>query len=74
MQKIISANSRGKDDIFLFDIFISLDIKPDRPPFLIGITKKRDFATLHQQIREDVQELFDEFKGLKGLRVKDMKI
>jgi len=73
-QKIINVCKKGMDDIFLFDLFVVLDIKPDRPPFLIGVTRKKDMQVLQQQILDDCEQLYDEFKGLKGLRVKDMKV
>ena len=40
---------------------------------LIEITERQDFHTLVQKIEESLVMTYDHFKGLRGIRVKEMK-
>jgi hypothetical protein len=56
----------------MFDVYVSLNTMPqDR--LLIEITQQQDFNNLFSRIRESLEMKYEIFKGLKGIRVKQMK-
>ena len=56
----------------MFDVYVSLNTMPqDR--LLIEITQQQDFKNLFSRIRESLEMKYEIFKGLKGIRVKQMK-
>jgi hypothetical protein len=56
----------------MFDVYVSLNTMPqDR--LLIEITQQQDFNSLFSRIRESLEMKYENFKGLKGIRVKEMK-
>lgn len=72
--KILSVSILGKDNISLFDIYVNLSLKPGKPPFLINITKKMTLDQLQQLIKDNIEMLYEEFKGLKGFKIKAIKV
>lgn len=61
-----------RDDKLLFDVFFSLYNKPNER-LLIQVTKKQDFKQFLSKINESLELRYDNFKGLKGLRVKELR-
>lgn len=65
-------SKRNQDDKRVFDVYVSLSTMPqDR--LLIEITERQDFHNLVQKIEESLVMTYDHFKGLRGIRVKEMK-
>lgn len=71
-QEVINVSKTTKDDKIEFDVTVSLYSKPnDR--FIFQITKKQDFQRFFSQIKDAFEIKYDHFKGLKGLRVKNLR-
>lgn len=71
-QLMINVCKTNQNDKKMFDIYISLESMPqDR--LLIEITQQQDFETLFMRIQESLEMKYEQFKGLKGLKVKEMK-
>ena len=57
----------------MWDIYVSLNNKiEDR--FLIEITKKTTFEILCDRIKISLEERYDHLKGLRGLKVNELKL
>ena len=71
-QVMINVSKTNQNDKRLFDVYVSLETMPqDR--LLIEITQQQDFETLYIRIKESLEMKYEQFKGLKGLKVKEMK-
>ena len=69
---MINISKSGKDDRRLFDVFVSLsDMVTER--MLVEITQKQSFQMFSATIEEALQLRYEHLKGLKGLRVRDMR-
>lgn len=70
--EIINVSKSGKDNKKIFDIYMSLKNKPEER-LLIEIMQHENFDSLYQRIKESLEIRYDYLKGLKGLRVIEMK-
>ena len=70
---IINVHENGRKDKKLWDIYVSLKSRPE-DRFLIEITKKTTYKILSELINLALEERYDHLKGLKGLRVTELKI
>ena len=62
----------NQNDKRMFDVFVSLKSMPhDR--HLITITQKQDFTSFFSRVREVLEIHYEQFQGLKGLRVTEIK-
>lgn len=68
---IINVSSKGIDDRALFDVYVSLKNLPDER-LLVTISKKLTMQDLYNLVIEAFEMKYAYFKGLKGLRVKEM--
>lgn len=70
-QEIVSVSRTNQRDQRMFDVYVSLKTMPqDR--FHIQVTQKQDFNALFDRIRESLELKYEQLKGLKGLRVKEI--
>ena len=72
-QEVISTCKKSKEDKILFEVNISLYSKTE-DRFHLTVTKKMDFQQFFSQIKDAFELKYDYFKGLKGLRVKNLKV
>lgn len=71
--EVINVSKTTKDDKIEFEVTVSLYSRPnDR--FFFQITKKQDFQRFFSQIKDAFELKYDYFKGLKGLRVKNLRV
>lgn len=71
-QEIISVCKSNQNDKRMFDVFVSLKAMP-RDRHLITITQKQDFTSFFSRVREVLEIQYEQFQGLKGLRVTEIK-
>ena len=72
-QEVINVSKKTKDDKIEFDITVSLYSAP-KDRFMFQITQKMNFQLFFAQIKDAFELKYDYFKGLKGLRVKNMRV
>lgn len=68
---IINVSRKGKDDKGLFDVYISLKCLPEER-LIATISKKQSLADLYKLVIEALVMKYEFFKGLKGIRIKEM--
>ena len=70
--EIVNVSKAGKDNKKIFDIYMSLKTNP-KERLLIEIMQHENFTSLYSRIKESLEIKYDYLKGLKGLRVIDMR-
>lgn len=57
----------------MWDIYVSLKNK-EEDRFLIEITKKTTYEILCERIKVSLEERYEHLKGLRGLKVNELKL
>lgn len=69
----INVSSKGKDDKRLFDVYVSMVNTLDER-LLIEITQKQTLSGFYRSVRAALESKYPHLNGLKGLRIKEMKV
>lgn len=69
----INVASTGREDRYLFDVYVSLETTPNLRS-LIEITQRLTISSFIGSVREALESKYPNLNGLKGLRIKEMKI
>ena len=70
---IINVSRKGRDDKGLFDVYISLKSLPEER-LILTISKKQSLADLYKLTIDALVVKYEFFKGLKGIRIKEMTV
>lgn len=69
----INVSNNGKEDKYLFDVYVSLISFPGER-LLIEIFQKQSMSDFYRSVREALESKYNNLNGLKKLRIKEMKI
>lgn len=69
----INVSKTGKEDRYLFDVYVSLNSTPHER-LIMEIKMKQTMADFFRSVKEALESKYNNLNGLKKLRIKDMKV